>query len=147
MSDETIGENLGNLSENARISQEAFQDIGSTIREIKKTTGDTSDLFRNLTREISRGYKDSEKLAEAVERVKNGTASTKTLQRQAGDQIARANTLADKADQLQQKAANSTGMLKVNLSKAAMAAGDAAREAEILAKGFANAAAFNEKLN
>jgi len=147
MADETIGEGLGNLSESARSAQDAFQSIGSVIREIKKATGDTSDLFRNLSKEIGRGYKDSEKLAEAVERVKNGTASTKTLQRQAGDQLARSQTLTDKVGQLQQKAANSTGMLKVNLLKAAKTTADAAKEAAILAEGFAKAAIFNEKLN
>ena len=147
MADETIGKNLGDLGDNARSAQDAFQSIGTEIRNIRREIGDSSDLFRNLTKEIGRGYKDSEKLAEAIERVKNGTASTKTLQRQAAEQLSRSGTLTRKVDEILQKQVGTVGKIKYELGIAAKRTFDAAEASKLLAKSLSEAADFNEKLN
>ena len=148
MADETIGEQLGNLGDNARRAKESFISIGQELKDIKSDLNQSNEFFKDLTKSIGQGAAASQKLAEAVERAKNGTASTKVLNRQAADSLAKQKDLQSKVGELLQKAANETNPKNVKLLElAAKRTADAADNAGQLAAGFQAAARANAELD
>jgi len=147
MADNTIGDELNRLGDEARLAKDAFISIRGEITALKSDMGQTVTFTNDLTRELLKGARASDALANATEEAKNGTASTKTLLRQSADQRAREKDLLSKVADLQSKAATATGKQKEALLKSASLIGDAAREAGILASNFQETARANAELD
>jgi len=147
MADKTIGDELNRLGSEARLAKDAFISIKDEVLALKSDMGQAASFTNDLTRELLKGARASDALANATERAKTGTASTKTLLRQSADQRSREKDLLSKVADLQSKAATATGKQKEALLKSASLIGDAAREAGILANNFQETARANAELD
>jgi len=147
MADDTLGDELGRIGDEARLAKDAFISIKDQINSLKNDMGQAAGFTNDLTRELMKGARASDALADATEKAKNGTATTSTLLRKAAEQRAREKELLGKVADLQAKASTATGKQKEALLKSASLISDSAREASALAQGFENTAKANAELN
>ena len=147
MADETIGENLDRLGNEGRLAKDAFTSLKDEVNALKQGMNQAVGFTDDLTRALTNGKNAGKKLADIVEEIKEQKISTRDLQRESTKQIALQKDLQNKVSELQAKASTATSTQKDALTKSAILMADAAREAGLLAQGFAEAAQANAKLN
>ena len=147
MADDTLGDELGRIGDEARLAKDAFISIKDQINSLKNDMGQAAGFTNDLTRELMKGARASDALANATEKAKNGTATTSTLLRKAAEQRAREKELLGKVADLQAKASTASGKQKEALLKSADLISNSAREAAALAQGFQDTAKANAELN
>lgn len=147
MADGTIGENLDRLGNEGRLAKDAFTSLKDEVNALKQGMNQAVGFTDDLTRALTNGKNAGKKLADITEEIKKQKASTRDLQRESTKQIALQKDLQNKVSELQAKASTATGTQKDALTKSAILMADAAREAGLLAQGFAEAAQANAELN